>query len=55
MELVLRLAWALAVTALCLVCLAGGVPLAGVAVVVAGVALRRSAESGRLNRLARSL
>jgi hypothetical protein len=50
--LVLRIAYAFAVVAVAVVFLRQGLPLGAVAVVVAGILVRRSAESGRLRRLA---
>jgi NhaP-type Na+/H+ or K+/H+ antiporter len=50
--LALRLLWAVAVVAVAVWFLAQGLPLGAAAVIVAGVVLRRYAESGRLARLA---
>jgi hypothetical protein len=50
--LALRIAFAVAVVVLAVIFLRQGLPLGAVAVVVAGVLVRRSAESGRLHRLA---
>jgi hypothetical protein len=50
--LALRAFFALAVVALAVVLLLQGLPLGALAVVVAGILVRRSAESGRLHALA---
>jgi hypothetical protein len=51
--LVLRAVFALAVVATAVVLLRQGLPLGALAVVVAGFLVRRSAESGRLQQIAR--
>jgi hypothetical protein len=50
--LALRAAYAVAVVALAVVLLRQGLPFGALALVVAAVLVRRSAESGRLHRLA---
>jgi hypothetical protein len=50
--LVIRAAFAVAVVAVAVVLLRQGLPLGALAVVIAGVLVRRSAESGRLRRVA---
>jgi hypothetical protein len=50
--LALRAVFALAVVSVAVVFLRQGLPLGALTVVVAGILVRRSAESGRLHRLA---
>jgi hypothetical protein len=50
--LALRALFALAVVSLVVALLRQGLPLGALAVVVAGILVRRSAESGRIHRLA---
>jgi hypothetical protein len=50
--LALRAAFALSITGVAVVFLLAGWPLGAVAVIVAGVLARRSAESGRMKRFA---
>jgi len=49
--LAIRLAFAVAVVAVAVVFLLQGLPFGAVAVVVGGILVRRSAESGRIHRL----